>query len=45
MFKLFCKLFVLVSLIFQDLAENGVEIEVMHIGNQFDFSSFYRVCL
>ena len=27
----------------QDLAENGVEIELMHIGHSFDVSLFYRV--
>ena len=27
----------------QDLAENGVEIELMHIGNTFDVSAFYQV--
>ena len=29
----------------QDLAENGVEIELMHIGQSFDVSLFYRVSL
>ena len=27
----------------KDLAENGVEIELMHIGHTFDVSLFYQV--
>lgn len=27
----------------KDLAENGVEIELMHIGRTFDVSLFYQV--
>jgi len=26
----------------KDLAENGVEIELMHIGSSFDVSAFYQ---
>ena len=29
----------------QDLADNGVEIELMHIGQDFDVSLFYQVSL
>lgn len=29
--------------VLQDLAENGVEIELMHIGSSFDVSLFYQV--
>ena len=27
----------------KDLAENGIEIELMHIGSSFDASAFYKV--
>ena len=27
----------------QDLLDNGVEIELMHIGSRFDVSKFYQV--
>jgi len=27
----------------KDLAENGIEIELMHIGSSFDVSAFYKV--
>ena len=29
----------------QDLAENGIEIELMHIGSSFDVPAFYQVML
>lgn len=29
----------------QDLAENGVEIELMHLGSTFDTSLFYQVLM
>ena len=33
----------LTDILLQDLAENGVEIELMHIGSSFDVSAFYQV--
>ena len=33
----------LTDILLQDLAENGVEIELMHIGSLFDVSAFYQV--
>ena len=33
----------LTDIFLQDLAENGVEIELMHIGSSFDVSAFYQV--
>ena len=31
------------SMFLQDLLDNGVEIELMHIGSRFDVSKFYQV--
>ena len=31
------------SIFLQDLLDNGVEIELMHIGSRFDVSKFYQV--
>ena len=38
-----CVGFILLCVYMKDLAENGIEIELMHIGSSFDASAFYKV--